>query len=386
MIDLFRVFMAPEARDAAVKVLTPNEHGRIYVGQGPIVEQFERALADLFQSDVPLLSTNSCTSALDLALHLCGVIPQCEDDSGAPYVITTPMTCSATNGSIVTRGAHILWADVDPLTGLIDPASVAELLRIHSNVVAIIAVDWAGRACDYGALRDVAQGIPIIEDAAHAPLANYNGRSIAYMGGDYIAWSFGAIKHISGGDGCGALSVRVPLQQYDRARLLRWHGLDRTKGDSFRCSQNITEVGFRYNLSDLNAAIALANLPHLPDVVYRHRQHARFYHEALAGLPGITLPPPDAGSSWWLYTLLLPDEAARDEFIQFLAQREIAASPVHARNDRHTGFGGPLPAGTLPGVDAFASRECAIPVGWWVTQNDLDRVVATVKEWTQCHP
>ena len=131
-----------------------------------------------------------------------------------------------------------------------------------------------------------------------------------------------------------------------------------------------------------DGSIGLANLPHLADVVYRHRQHARYYATALARTPGITLPPPDPGASWWLYTLLVDEGAdARDDLIAFLAARGIAASPVHARNDRHTGFGGPLPEGALPGVDAFASREVAIPVGWWLSADDLEAVAHAVRAW-----
>src|SRR5689334_313602 len=103
-----------------------------------LVQELQRA----FVSDVPLLTTNSCTSAIDLALHLCDVGP-------GDLVITTPMSCSATNGGIITRGARPLWADIDPVTGLIDPKSVARKLVFYGNVKAVIAVDWAGRACDY---------------------------------------------------------------------------------------------------------------------------------------------------------------------------------------------------------------------------------------------
>lgn len=366
-IPLFKVFMADDAPARVAEVLQSG-----YIGQGPKVDAFEAALEREFVSDGPILTVNSCTAALDLALHLCDVGP-------GDYVLSTPMTCTATNGVIVRRGARIIWADVDPVTGLLSPESVKRRMwDAPRKPKAIMAVDWGGRACDYHALRQAAPNVPIIEDAAHAPLAQYHGRPIAYMGGDYVCWSFQAIKHLTTGDG-GAL--KVPAEQVERARLLRWYGLDRTKGDSFRCSQDIAEVGYKYHLNDIAAAIGLTNLPHLADVVYRHRQNARLYHEAFAELPlasGVLPPPTDPGSSWWLYTLLVPE---RDTFIAHLASRGIAASPVHARNDRHPGFSGPSAEGALPGVDVFAAHEVAIPVGWWLSDQDRWRVIDAVREW-----
>ena len=89
-----------------------------------------------------------------------------------------------------------------------------------------------------------------------------------------------------------------------------------------------------------------------------------------------------AGSSWWLYCLLLEDEAKRDDLIWFLGERGIASSPVHARNDKHTGFGGPVANGVLPGVDAFSTREAAIPIGWWLSEEDRWQIVDAVRAWS----
>lgn len=374
-IPLFKVAMAAEAADRVASVLASG-----YIGQGSQVAAFERALEAVFDAPRPILTTNSCTSAIDLALHLCGVEPQCEDDGAAPVVISTPMTCTATNGQVVTRGARLLWADVNPHTGLIDPADVARKLALASNVKAVIAVDWGGAMCDYNALRAVCRpyGVPIIEDAAHAPLATYNGRYQTRVGGDLICWSFQAIKHLTCGDG-GALLCPTD-EATERARLLRWYGLDRTKGDSFRCSQDIVEVGYKYHLNDIAAAIGLANLPRLRETVHAHRQNARWLREHLSGLDGVTLPRWDPGSSWWLFTVLVED---RNGFIAHLAARGIAASPVHARNDHHTAFrSAAYGPGALPGLDRFAAREVAIPVGWWLTDSDRQRITDAVGEWS----
>lgn len=365
MIDLFRPFMSPEVPRYLERVVTPDSDGRVYCGEGPRVQEFEEAFGQLVGAPFPPLALNSCTSALDVSLHLAGV-------GLGNEVITTPMTCTATNGVIVNRGAKIVWADVDPLTGLIDPADVAR--KITKRTKAIVAVDWAGRSCDYNALRRVAQTapwltIPIIQDAAHNLFVDMLNR------GDYVCWSFQAIKHLTTGDG-GALLP--PVGQAKRGRLLRWYGLDRTSSADFRCAQDITEAGFKYHMNDIAAAIGLANIPHAAWIVDQHRKNAAWYFEALQGVPGVTPPTPSPDASWWLFTLLADD---RDGLIAHLASRGVAASPVHRRNDVHPAFY--FPNGPLPGVDHFSAHEVAIPVGWWLTERDRLEVVLAIKEWAR---
>lgn len=342
MIPLFKVAMSPEAPARVAAVL---ESG--YIGQGAMVDVFEDALMQLLGTPGPPLTTNSCTSAIDLALHLIGVGPGDE-------VITTPVTCTATNSPIVTRGARPVWADVDPLTGLIDPSDVAR--KITRKTKAIMAVDWGGALCDYDAL-DI-HGLPIIQDAAHSLTAG--------IGGDYVCWSFQAIKHLTSGDG-GALWC--PPSKLERARLLRWYGLDRRSKADFRCEQNISEVGYKYHMNDIAAAIGLANIGATRGLIAKHQVNAAWYMGAL-GVEG------NPQSAWWLYTLLVDD---RQGFITHMADRGIACSPVHARNDTHTAFH--FPNGPLPGVDHFASRNVAIPVGWWLSEADRAHIVEAVWAW-----
>jgi len=365
MIRLFKVLMAPEAADAAGTVL---ESG--YVGQGPKVEEFERKLKAVLHSDVDILTVNSCTSALDLSLRLIGVKP-------GDFVITTAMTCSATNTPVVTQGAVPVWADVDPWTGLISINSVSRVMdALGPKAKAIIAVDWCGHTPHYGALRSF--GIPVIEDAAHAFRSTHHGGPIARAGGDYVAWSFQAIKALTTCDG-GAL--KCPADQVERARLMRWYGLDRRSSKSFRCAQNIQEVGLKYHMNDLNAAIGIANLPVACLYVYKNQENAAFYGSALKGLNGVRLPMTSKDSAWWIYTLLVDD---RDSFVKFMTERGIEVSQVHARNDHHDGFKrvaqSPVP---LTGLDYFSSHQIAIPVGWWLTEKDREYVAESVIAWAK---
>jgi dTDP-4-amino-4,6-dideoxygalactose transaminase len=353
-IPMFRVAMSPHAARLVGNVLSSG-----YVGQGDMVDKFERSLASVLRSIQLPITTNSGTAALDLALHLCGV------EKGT-NVVSTPMTCTASNGVIANRGAHIIWADVDPETGLIDPEDVAR--KVDRRTKAIMAVDWSGRPAAYHELKQF--GVPVIQDAAHSFLAK-NG-----IGGDYVCWSFQAIKHLTTGDG-GAL---LPPKEMDqRARLLRWYGLDRKSSTFFRCEQNIQEIGYKYHMNNINAAIGLANLDLAQSIVDQHRANAQFYENNLR----ITGKPfPSFTSSWWTYHLLMDE---RDEFQRFMDARGIETGRVHMRNDVHDAFARVSSGGSLPGVDYYDSHQIAIPVGWWLTQNDLRTISDTVNEWHDAH-
>jgi dTDP-4-amino-4,6-dideoxygalactose transaminase len=354
MIPLFKVSMSP---DAAVRAKEVLESG--YVGQGPVVEKFEDALQDILDSSVKPLTTSTGTHALDLAYHLLGIGPSTE-------VLCTPVTCTATASQIVTRGARIVWIDVDPHTGLIDPLDVKK--KLSSRTKAIVAVDWGGKLCDYNMLRSVSDfTIPVIQDAAHSFLGYGNGR------GDYIMHSFQAIKHATSVDG-GCLIV--PKEQYKRAKLLRWYGLDREISDSFRCAQAIKEIGYKYHMNDLCAAIGLANLKLGKENVKACRVNAFWYEKTIDNTEKVRKPPWDEGSSWWLYTLLVDDQKA---FIDHMKLHGVAASQVHARCDKHPQM--QFYSGELLGVDYFASHEVCIPVGWWLTDTDKDRIVHAVREY-----
>jgi dTDP-4-amino-4,6-dideoxygalactose transaminase len=349
MIRLFKVAMAPEAKDVVGKVLDSG-----YIGQGPKVEEFEEALQRQYGLPDRPMTTNSCTSAIDLALALIGVGP-------GDYVITTPQTCTATNSPIVTRGAIPVWADVD-LKGLIDPGSVGAVYRQYPQAKAVMAVDWAGQLADYDGLRKATKReIPIIEDAAHRlPDGNVKG--------DYVAWSFQAIKFLTTGDG-GALLT--PGNQQARARLLRWYGLDREGSASFRCAQNIAEVGYKYHMNDIAASIGLANLLTAEKNLRQHQANAKYLCDRL----GIAF---DRDSHYWFFPITVGD---RDAFVTYMADKGVETSQVHARNDTHDGFLRVMPRKAGSGTDWFDAHQIAIPCGWWLTEQDLETIADAVLQW-----
>lgn len=360
MIPLFQVAMSSTAIGHVTEVLTARPDGSLYVGEGPLCAKLEARLPEILGHERMLL-VNSGTSAIRLALHLAGARRGTE-------VISTPQTCLLTNTAILETGATIVWADVDRVTGNIDPSDV--LSKISSKTVAIVAVDWAGRVCDFSTLRKYTRGISLIEDAAHAFGANAAAR------GDYICYSFQAIKHFTTVDGGGLVCPGLAL--HERGRLLRWAGLDRTRGDSMRCYQRISEAGFKMQLNDVLAAIGLANLPDALQRVERCRDNARYFFENLRQLPHIGVPPYDHGASWWFYPIQVSSPV---RFESFMTDNGISVGQVHSRNDINPCFDSAI-GSELPGVDYFSSHQTNIPCGWFIDNVAREKIVSAIRDWS----
>ena len=338
-----------------------------FIGEGPQVAAFEAALRPWVGSD-NVLALNSCTSALHLALQLARIGPGDE-------VISTPLTCVATNLSIVHAGARVSWADIDPATGNIDPEDVTR--KVTRRTRAVMAVHWGGDPCDLAAIHGIAaeHGLKVIEDAGHALGARYQGRPIGCHS-DFVCFSFQAVKTLTTGDG-GALTCRDPRDR-ERGRLLRWYGLDRQQRLRRGIDDDtidILEAGDKLHMNDICATIGLEQLNHLAEALARIRRNARRYDEAFAGLKSVAPPlrKPGHESSNWLYTVRVRDLSG---FRRAMADAGIAASQVHVRNDRYTVFR--EFAADLPGVDAFTAEAVCIPVGWWLGETELHRVMAAV--------
>lgn len=375
MIPLFKVAMSADAGRLVSDVLSSG-----YIGQGPRVEEFEGALRDRI-GNPNVVTVNSATSGLHLALHMVAGPgrPGGPDPSAPGEVLTTPLTCTATNWPILANGLRIRWVDVDPATLNVDLTDLAR--KITERTRAVVVVHWAGYPVDLDRLRDILDDAErtfgtrpvVIEDCAHAWGATFGGRPLGNHG-NIAVFSFQAIKHLTAGD--GGLLVLPDQQLAERARLLRWYGIDRARGDSFRCEHDVAEYGFKFHLNDINAAIGLANLVEVDDRVARHRDNAAFYDRELKDVPGIRLTEraDDRHSSFWIYSLLAE---RRQAFMARLAERGVASSPVHHRNDTHSCAREYRQL--LPGLDAFADQIVSIPVGWWVSDTDRQHVVDTIR-------
>ncbi len=368
MIDLFKVHMPPGIDERMSATLSSG-----YVTEGPRVREFEGRMAD-YLGNPHVAAVNSCTSGLTLALLVAGVEPGDE-------VVTTPMTCMAGNIPIHTLGAKIVWADVDPTTGNIDPASIER--AITGKTKAILYVHWAGQPADIGRITAVAEshGLKVVEDAAHALGAEYGGKKIGNHG-DFACFSFQAIKHITTGDGgLVAFSGAEAEESVDRLARMRWYGLDRSFNRSVtKWHTDIADIGFKMNMNDIAGTLGVAQMDHVERIVGAHRGNSERYDRELSSVPGITLlrREPRSRTAAWIYTLLLDSEPEREKFAAHLTANGVACNVVHVRNDGYSVFG--KYRAKLPGVDEFCSRMINIPCGWWMSDGNMDTVVRVIKE------
>ena len=370
MIPLFKVFMSEGVLSPMEKVLMSG-----YIGQGDQVDMFEEELSNFIGSPY-INTTNSATSALTASIRLL----RGDDWSPEDEVLTTPLTCTATNLPILANNLRIRWVDVDPNTCNVDTDDLMRKLSPRTKI--IMVVHWGGYPCDLDALKDVQERCQelygfrpgIIEDCAHAIGSKYKGRMLGNHG-NLCCFSFQAIKHFTTGD--GGMLVSPSHEIHSKAKLMRWYGLDRTRSPDFRCEQNIKHWGYKFHMNDINATIGRANLPHLPGILERHRDNAAFFGEALSEIPGITLLKKESycESSSWIYTLKV---RGRDGFVKKLKSNDIGVSRVHDRNDKHNCFGDFQCA--LPNLDKLSETMISIPCGWWVTDADRERIVDCIKD------
>lgn len=369
-IPLFKVFMSKDVPEVVGKILMSG-----YIGQGEMVEKFEGVLRTYFGNSY-VASTNSGTSALHLALHIIKISR--DRHLTEPEIITTPLTCTATNFPIVANGYNIKWADVDPRTCNMDLQDVRR--KISPNTAAIMAVHWGGNPIDLDELRDIQDQCfdmygfrpPVIEDCAHAFGAEYRGKLLGNHG-NFCMFSFQAIKHLTCGDGGCLISPSYDMHQ--QAKLLRWYGLDREKSPDMRCEQNVRNWGFKFHMNDISAAIGLHNFAHVHDILSKHRDNGEFYGEVLENTPGITLLENNRKSSYWIYTMRVEN---RDGFTKKMREQGITVSRVHDRNDKHEclkQFRSPL-----PNTDIVCDDMICIPCGWWVGQEEREYIVDCIQK------
>jgi perosamine synthetase len=334
-----------------------------YIAEGEKVYEFEKLFADYIENPLSL-SLNSGTAALHIALLCAGVGPGDE-------VISTVLTAEPTNIAIKLVGAKVVWADVQSNTGLLDPKSVRE--KITSRTKAIMLVHYAGMVCDMDEFNKISKefNIPIIEDAAHALGAQYNGKPVG-SNADYTIFSLQAIKHMTTVDG-GILAVKTQ-EKYDQARLLRWFGLDKK---ITRLENDVKIPGYKYHMNNVNATIGIIQMKHVKEIVGKYIENGKYFDEHLKNVSGVELLTynNNTNPSYWLYTMKVD---RREAFVKRLADNGITASELHLRNDRHSVFSESNT--NLPVFDAFYQKMVHLPCGWWLSNEDREKIVNVIKE------
>ena len=353
-IVLFYPNIPSTAIDEVAKVLQTR-----WIGQGPKVAQFEKEFEEKFLTDNTALAVGSGTDGLHLGYILAGIGPGDE-------VIVPVFTCTATNIPLLYMGAKIVFADVDPETLNININHVRQL--VNERTKAIVCVHYAGLPCDMDELIAIAKeyNIPLIDDAAHALGATYKGQKIGEMA-DFSMFSFQAIKHITTGDG-GMLTIKNK-DLVEKAKRIRWFGIDRTAKQMGHWENDIYEVGYKYQMNDISAALGLAGLAEF-DITLKYRQLLfAEYTKQLAGIDGLHIigtGVTDREHAAWLCTVIVEN---RSDFMKKLRSNKIESSQVHYRNDRYTVFGGRR--SDLQNMDSVEEKYLVLPLHHKMTIQDV---------------
>lgn len=352
---------------------------------GPKTIRFERAFADYLGVSYAL-AVNSATAALHLALDAIGLQP---DDE----VILPVYTFTATAEVVVYCKARPVFADVDPVTYNIDPLALEKLITPRTR--AIMVVHIAGIAAEMDAILSIARkhGLVVIEDAAHAFPAKYRGRMIGTIG-DITAFSFYATKTLSTGE--GGMLTTANAEYAERASMMRLHGISRDAWKRYTAEGSwyyeVLQAGYKYNMTDIAAAIGLHQLARSEWLLQQRRAIARLYTEAFSQLPEVETPPDPAHveHAWHLYLLRLRLERltiTRNEFMQALAEANIGASvhfiPLHLHPFYRSTYH--LAPEDFPTALYAYERTISLPIYPGMTDEDIQDVIAAVTQIIEAH-
>jgi dTDP-4-amino-4,6-dideoxygalactose transaminase len=354
-----------------------------WVTTGPKARRFEEAFAAyLGDAGLHCVAVNSATAGLHLALEALGLGPGDE-------VITTTHTFTATAEVVRYLGADVVLVDIDPATLNLDPAAVEAAITPRTK--ALLPVHYAGLAADMPVLTAIARrhGLKIVEDAAHALPTTSSGRLVGTLDSDATVFSFYANKTITTGEGGMLVTRNETLAK--RARVMRLHGIDRDAFDRFTATRpswhyEVVAPGFKYNLTDIAAALGLHQLKRADAFQQRREALAARYDAALAGLPVILPPRAPAGErhAWHLYVLRLRDEApiGRDALIERLYAAGIGCSvhyiPLHLHpywRERYD-----LRPERFPHSQHAFETMLSLPLYTRMCEADVDRVAAALHE------
>ena len=382
----FLPFALPEIGEAEIaEVVDTLRSG--WITTGPKARRFEadfRAwLGDAGDAadDLHCIAVNSATAGLHLALEALGIGPGDE-------VITTTHTFTATAEVVRYLGADVRLVDIDPATLNIDVAAVERAITPRTK--AILPVHYAGLAADMPALLALARrhGLKVVEDAAHALPSTSAGQRIGTLASDATVFSFYANKTMTTGEG-GMLVTRDPALAA-RAQVMRLHGISRDAFDRFTAKTpswyyEIVAPGFKYNLTDIAAALGIHQLQRAHAFQQKRAAIAARFNAAFADLPVLTAPDAPAGQThaWHLYVLRLKPEAGigRDAFIEQLFAQGIGCSvhyiPLHQQPYWRERYG--LRAEDFPHSQQAYEQMLSLPIYSRMTDADVDRVIAAVR-------
>lgn len=327
---------------------------------GEEVRRFESALSTWVGTD-RVLAVNSFNSAVYVALTALGIKPGDE-------IIASPMGCLASLLPARALGAEIVWADVDPHTGTLDPDSVRR--NIGLNTKAIIHNHFCGYPGHIDSVNTIARsfGIKVIDDAIEAFGSQYKNRPIGAAGADATVFSFGPVRIPNTIEG-GAVALKDEAS-FEKAKLLRDCGVDRSK---FRdamgeidLSCDVSLLGLSAKMSEPNAFIGLSQMKCAKKLLDAQRKNAETWEYVIGLDDARPIRPGESVPSWWVFGVLATHKM---EYIRECRARGFYASGVHTNLSRYSVFGNKRCH--LPGADEFCSRFVALPCGWWTGPDEI---------------
>lgn len=374
----FLVFGRPTIEEPEIAEVVDSLR-KNWLGTGPKVARLERDFA-AYKGVPQAVAVHSCTAALHLSILAAGLKPGDE-------VITTPLTFCATVNAILHAGAKPVLADVDRATMNIDPERIEAAITPRTR--AILPVHFAGRPCDMDALTDLTRrrGLVMVEDCAHAIETEYKGRKAGTFG-DFGCFSFYATKNITTGE--GGMVLTRDEEQAARIKMLALHGMSKDAWKRFSDEgykhYSVVELGFKYNMMDLQAAIGLHQLPRIEAWLQRRAEIWQAYDKAFADLPVERPAAPQANTrhALHLYTLLIDETRAgitRDNFLSAMTAHGIGVGvhylsvPEHPYYQREFGW----KPEQFPHAMEVGRRTVSLPLSAGLSDLDVADVIAAVR-------
>lgn len=372
-IPLFDTFLDDREVIAVAEVIRSG-----WLSQGARVVQFEDGFSEFIGSKHSV-AVSSCTAALHLALIAAGVS---ENDE----VITTPLTFIATTNSILYQRARPIFADIDPRTFNIDCDNIRE--KITARTKAIIPVHYAGLPADMERINEIAKEhkLVVIEDAAHALGAQYHGKMAGNLG-DYACFSFYASKNITTGEG-GMVTLNDG-EKAEQLRRLRSHGMTSTafqRDKNYEWEYDIDSMGYNYRMSEIEAAIGIAQLSKLDYIIEKRNRNANILSSKLGHVDRVETQyvSPEVRSAYYFYPIVTKG-VSRNRLLDFLRRNGIMASvhyqPVYLFPPHRQLLG--LGKGHCPLSEDIYSRLISLPCHQGLDEEDMAYIAEKVMEGTE---
>jgi perosamine synthetase len=370
MLPYGRQWLTDDDIAAVVEVLRSD-----WLTTGPKVDEFEQVFAD-FVGATEAVAVSNGTAALHAAMFALDIGPGDE-------VIVPPITFAASANCVVYLGGTPVFVDVDPDTLLLDPTKIEAAITAHTK--AIIAVDYGGHACDYDALRDIAarHGLALVDDACHAIGGSYKDRSVGTLA-DLNTFSLHPVKHVTTGEG-GMITTHDP-QLAQRMRVFRNHGITtdhRQREHLGSWFYEMVGLGYNYRLTDIQCALGISQLRHLPEWITRRQAIARKYDAVFAEIPAIKPLDvrPDTSHAYHLYVIRVTDLNRTAVFSALRAEGigvNVHYIPVHLHPFyQHRFDTGP---GLCPVAEAAYEQIISLPIFPRMTDSDVNDVIQAVSK------